>query len=150
MPPQSPSQTSSQVLRPKSVNHPPVDLRPEPPNPAGEAYLLCLLHYLDTCHCPSSTARLPCPLVPLLDLVNHCLDLVNTIYSTCTLVIHVPKCQPPTVSVPAPLFPRSMLHVTRLYLSFSIAMGHLCAPYLRPTSQETCCINTTLNAMVSL
>ena len=32
------------VLRPKPENCLPVVLRPKPPNPLGEAYLLCFLH----------------------------------------------------------------------------------------------------------
>jgi len=40
--------------------------------------------------------------------------------------------------------------MTCLYLSFSIAVGRLCAPHLCTTSQEACCTNNTLNAMVSL
>jgi hypothetical protein len=60
------------------------------------------------------------------------------------LLVDVPKCHPPTISLTA-LGPSlsSILHrsqsigTTRPYLMISIAINCLCAPHLRITSQET-------------
>jgi hypothetical protein len=62
-----------------------VVLKPKPPR---EVYALRLLHDLDTCH-----RR---PLVPLFDLVNRRLDLVNTVHPPHVLLLaDAPKCQSP-------------------------------------------------------
>jgi hypothetical protein len=114
----------------------------KPSKPSGEAYPLYLLHDLDACHRLSTTTRSPSAPAPPLDLVNHRLDLVNTVYSsTCTFSCWRPNYQPPTmISLLAPwsLGPSLMfiLHrsqsisTVRLYLTVSMAVGRLCVAHL--------------------
>jgi hypothetical protein len=80
-------QNCTWVLRPKPENHPHVVLRSKPPNYPRLAYSIHVPCDLNMCHRRSLTTLLPSPPAPLLDLLDHHLDPVNTVNSamyTCS------------------------------------------------------------------
>jgi hypothetical protein len=121
------------------INHSLSGFEAKPPNPSWVTYLISSLHDFDACHHYFLRVWSLRPFVPLFDLVNHHLELVDIVYSPCTRTYGCPHMSTTKVSHLASLLALSKSQ----YLSFiapSLSVHTLlglnlhCRPYSISTS----------------